>query len=39
LNAEMLAEERLAIVLSRLQRSGRRSERRPTSRLKKDFWR
>jgi hypothetical protein len=39
LNAEMLAEERLAIVLSRLQHSGRRRESRPTNRLKKDFWR
>jgi len=38
LNAEMLAEERLAILVARLQRSDRRSERRSSSRPRRDFW-
>jgi hypothetical protein len=38
LNAEILAEERLVILLARLQRSDRRSERRSTGRPKKEFW-
>jgi hypothetical protein len=37
-NAEILAEERLVILLARLQRSDRRSERRSTGRPKKEFW-
>ena len=39
LNAEILAEERLAIILQRLQDSDRRSWRRSTGRLRKEFWR
>jgi hypothetical protein len=38
LNAEILAEERLVILLARLQRSDRRRERRPAGRPKKEFW-
>jgi hypothetical protein len=37
-NAEILAEERLVILLARLQRSDRRRERRPAGRPKKEFW-
>jgi hypothetical protein len=39
LNAEILAEERLAILLQRLQDSDRRSWRRSIGRLRKEFWR
>jgi hypothetical protein len=38
LNTEMLAEQQLAIVLMRLQRSDRRSERRMVRRSRKEFW-
>ena len=34
----ILAEERLVILLARLQRSDRRRERRPAGRPKKEFW-
>src|SRR5215469_15278148 len=37
-NAEILAEERLAILLGRLQRSNRRGERRSSVRSRKEFW-
>ena len=39
LNAEILAQERLATVLARLQRRERRSERRTAGRPSKEFWR
>ena len=39
LSAEISAQERLAIVLARLQRSDRRSERRSTGRPEREFWR
>jgi hypothetical protein len=38
LSTEMLAEQQLAIVLMRLQRSDRRSERRMVRRSRKEFW-
>jgi hypothetical protein len=38
LNAEILTEEQVAIVLTRLQRSDRRSERRMVRRSRKEFW-
>ena len=38
-SAEILAEERLAILLGRLQHSDRRTERRSAGRAKKEFWR
>ena len=38
LDAEILAEERLVILLARMQRSDRRNERRSAARLK-EFWR
>jgi hypothetical protein len=38
LNAEILAEERLAILLARLQRGDRRTERRSAGRSRKEFW-
>jgi hypothetical protein len=38
LDAEILAEERLVILLARMQRSDRRNERRSAVRLK-EFWR
>jgi hypothetical protein len=38
LNAEIMAEERLGIVLARLERGDRRSERRSTGRSAKEFW-
>jgi hypothetical protein len=38
LNAEILAEERLVILLARLQRSERQNERRSTGRPRKEFW-
>jgi hypothetical protein len=38
LNAEILAEERLVILLARLQRNERQSERRSTGRPRKEFW-
>ena len=38
-NAEILAEERLAILLARLQHLDRQTEHRSTGRSKKDFWR
>jgi hypothetical protein len=37
-NPEILADERLVILLARLQRSDRRRERRPAGRPKKEFW-
>jgi hypothetical protein len=39
LNAETLAEEQLIIMLARMQRSDRRSERRSAIRPSKEFWR
>jgi hypothetical protein len=39
LSAEILAQERLATVLARLQRRERRSERRTAGRPSKEFWR
>jgi hypothetical protein len=38
LNAEVLAQERLAIVLARLQRRERQSERRSAGRSSEEFW-
>jgi hypothetical protein len=38
LNTEILAEQQLAIVLMRLQRSDRRNERRMVRRSRKEFW-
>lgn len=38
-NAEILAEERLAILLARLQHLDRQTEHRSAGRSKKDFWR
>jgi hypothetical protein len=38
LNAEILAEERLVILLGRLQRSDRRREHRSAGRPRKEFW-
>jgi len=38
LNAEIQAEERLALLFARLQRSDRRSDRRPAGRSKREFW-
>jgi hypothetical protein len=38
LNAEIFAEERLAILVGRLGRSDRRKARRTTGRLRKEFW-
>jgi hypothetical protein len=38
-DAEILAEERLAILLARLQHLDRRTEHRSAGRSKKDFWR
>jgi hypothetical protein len=38
LNAEISAEERLVILLARLQRGNRRSQRRSTGRPRKEFW-
>ena len=39
LNAEMLAEEQLGVLLTRLQRRDRRSGRREVGRPRKEFWR
>ena len=39
LDAEILADERLAILLARLQRLDRRTERRSAGRSRKEFWR
>ena len=39
LNAEILAEEQLIILLARMQRYGRRSECRSAIRPSKEFWR
>jgi hypothetical protein len=38
INAEMLAEERLAILVGRLGRGDQRTARRTTGRLRKEFW-
>jgi hypothetical protein len=37
-NAEILADERVAFLLARLQRGDRRGERRPAGRSRKEFW-
>jgi hypothetical protein len=39
LNAEMLAEEQLGVLLTRLQRRDRRTGRREVGRPRKEFWR
>jgi len=39
LDAEILADERLAILLARLQRLDRRTGRRSAGRSRKEFWR
>ena len=38
-NAEILAEEQIAVLLARLQRSDRRSEHQSVGRQRKEFWR
>jgi hypothetical protein len=39
LNAEILAEEQIAVLLSRLQRVDRQSQHRSAGRRRKEFWR